>query len=153
MPDRNISESLRLFIEAHINSIEEVEVLILLRATEEREWSAAQISRELGASVSWIQERLDDLASKGFLVVQQADSAPLYRFAPSSQESRAQIEDLAITYKQRRLRVISLVYAKPENTKPESSKPESSRPESSKPESDVLSFSNAFRITKKKGGE
>ena len=143
MPDRTISESLRLFILAHINSIEELEVLILLRATEEREWSAAQISRELGASEPWIQERLADLASRDFLIVQEADSGPLYRYAPSTQESRAQIEDLAVTYKQRRLSVINLVY----------SKPESGKPESVKPASDVVSFSNAFRITKKKGGE
>jgi hypothetical protein len=143
MPDRTISESLRLFIATHINSIEELEVLILLRATEEREWSAAQISRELGASVPWIEERLADLASRGFLVVQEADSGLLYRYAPSTQESRARVEELAVTYKQRRLSVINLVY----------SKPDSPRSESVKPASDVVSFSNAFRITKKKGGE
>ncbi|MFS8069915.1 MAG: hypothetical protein ACMG6S_26415 [Byssovorax sp.] len=143
MPDRNISESLRLFITAHINSIEELEVLILLRATEERGWSAAQVSRELGANVPWIQERLADLASRGFLSVQEGESGPLYRYAPSTRESRAQIEDLAITYKQRRLSVINLVY----------SKPDSPKPDSVKPESDVVSFSNAFRITKRKGSE
>jgi hypothetical protein len=143
MPDRTIPESLRLFIAIHINSIEELEVLILLRATEGREWSAAQISRELGASVPWIEERLADLASRGFLVAQEADPGPLYRYAPSTPESRAQIEDLAVTYKQRRLSVINLVY----------SKPESGKPESVKPASDVVSFSDAFRITKKKGGE
>ena len=143
MPNRTISESLRLFIATHITSIEELEVLILLRATEEREWSAAQISRELGASIPWIEERLADLASRGFLVVHEADSAPLYRYAPSTQETRSRVEDLAVTYKQRRLSVINLVYAKPESAKPESAKPES----------DVVSFSNAFKIARKKGGE
>ncbi|MEO5728861.1 MAG: hypothetical protein ABI134_11560 [Byssovorax sp.] len=148
MPDRTISESLRLFITTHINSIEELEVLVLLRATEEREWSAAQISRELGASVPWIQERLADLASRGFLSIQEAGSEPLYRYAPSTRESRAQVEDLALTYKQRRLSVINLVYSKPD-----SPRPDSPRPASVKPASDVLSFSNAFRITKRKGSE
>jgi hypothetical protein len=148
MPDPNIPESLGLFIAAHINSIEELEVLILLRATEQREWSAAQVSRELGASEPWIQERLADLASRGFLVVREADAALLYRYAPEAQETRARVEELAVTYKQRRLSVINLVYARPESVRSENVRPESARSES-----DVASFANAFRITRKKGGE
>lgn len=137
MPSEDIPEPLRLFIAAHIHSIEELEMLIHLRSTTEREWTAAQISRELGASLSWSEERLGSLSTRGFVMVREADSAHLYRYAPSTQESRVRVEELAVTYKQRRLSVINLIYT---------------RIDPEKPESDVILFSNAFRIGKKKGG-
>jgi hypothetical protein len=133
MSDTGIPDSVRRFLAAYVPSIAQLEVLILLRAKADREWSAPEVSGELRSSVMSVQDRLGDLASRGLLVVREADSLLLYRYAPATEDARRQIDKLASAYKERRLAVINLIYAKPE--------------------SDVASFSEAFKISKKRGDD
>jgi hypothetical protein len=131
MSDTGIPDSVRRFLAAYIHSIEQLEVLIFLRAKADREWSAPELSRDLQSSVMSIQDRLSDLAARGFLVVREEDSLLLYRYAPATEDVRRLVDKLVSAYKERRVTVISLIYAKPE--------------------SDVESFSDAFKISKKRG--
>jgi hypothetical protein len=131
MADSGISEPVRRFVAAHINSIAQIEVLLLLRATADREWSAPEVSAELRSSVMSMQDRLGDLAARGLLAVREADAVLLYRYAPASEDVSRLIDGLAHAYKERRLSVVNLIYAKPE--------------------SDAVSFSEAFKISRKKG--
>ncbi|AUX26464.1 uncharacterized protein SOCEGT47_070330 [Sorangium cellulosum] len=128
-----ISEQVQRFLGQHITSIEQLEVLLLLRRTEEREWNAAAVAREIGSSMMSMHDRLAGLASRGLLVAREDSEDILYRYAPTTDETRRTVDDLAKAYKERRLSIINLIYAKP-------------------PPSDIQSFSEAFRITKK-GGE
>jgi hypothetical protein len=127
----DISEPVQRFVAAHISSIELLEVLLLLRRTASRDWTAAEVAREIGSSVMSIQDRLGILAAQGFLAARESGDELRYRYAPSSEESARIIDDLARAYKERRLRVIGLIYEKP-------------------PPSDIQSFSDAFRIKSKK---
>jgi predicted ArsR family transcriptional regulator len=131
--ENGIAEPVRRFLSAHISSIEQLEVLVLLRTTASREWSAAEVSRELGSSVMSIQDRLGDLAARGILVVREAGPQLVYRYAPASDETRAIIDGLAQAYRERRLTVVNLIY--------------------SRPASDARVFSEAFFIGKRKGEE
>ncbi len=133
LPDSGIPEPVRHFLVAHFHSIEQIEVLFLLRDTALREWSAAEISRELRSSDMSIQDRLIDLAASGFISARDADTGLVYRYAPLDDGISRLIDGLASAYKERRLRVINLIYAKPE--------------------SDALSFSEAFNLSRKKGDE
>jgi hypothetical protein len=132
MPASGIDEDLSRFFAAHISSIEQLEVLLLLRATAGREWSADECSRELRSDLRWIQERLGDFTARGFLVAREVDTTLKYRYAPSSEDLQRLVDVTAGAYKERRLRVINLIYGKIE--------------------SDVLSFADAFSFTKRKGG-
>ncbi|WP_433930478.1 hypothetical protein AB3662_41120 [Sorangium cellulosum] len=125
LPDR-----VQRFLGAHISSIEELEVLLLMRRTAEREWSAAAMAREIGSSKMSIQDRFGGLASRGLLVAREDGEDIVYRYAPADDDTRRTIDDLAQAYKERRLSVINHIYATP-------------------PPSDIQSFSDAFRITKK----
>ncbi len=131
MADSGLSEPLRRFLGAHFNSIEQIEVLLLLRAKPDREWGVPEVSREMRSSVMSIQDRLRDLAAKGFVAARDVNAAPLYRYAPSTEDASYLIDELSIAYKQRRLAVIDILYAKPA--------------------SDAASFSDAFKIVRKKG--
>ena len=117
----------------HIHSIEQLEVLILLRAAPDRAWSAPEVNHELQSSVMSIQDRLGDLAARGLLSVREAETTLVYRYAPSTDEIRRLCDELATAYKERRLAVVNLIYAKVE--------------------SDVVSFSEAFKITRKRGDD
>ena len=132
MPASGINEHVRSFLATHVSSIEQLEVLLLLRATPDREWSADECSRELRSNLRWIQERLGDFVARGFLVAREVEAVLKYRYAPPTEETRALIDGVAKAYKERRLSVINLIYGKIE--------------------SDVVSFAEAFSIIKRKGG-
>lgn len=127
-----IDEPVGRFLATHISSLGQLEVLLLLHATEGREWSADECSRELASDVRWIQPLLADLAARGFLVVRESETGSMYRYEPATGEIQRLIEGAARAYKERRLSVINLIYGKSE--------------------SDAVSFSAAFTILKKKGG-
>jgi hypothetical protein len=118
------------FVGAHITSIELLEVLLLLRRTEEREWTAAAVAREIGSSMMSIRDRLASLAARGFLIAREDGDELLYRYGPE-EDARPIIDGLAAAYKERRLTIINLIYARPQ--------------------SDIETFSDAFRLRKKEG--
>ncbi|MEP7119403.1 MAG: hypothetical protein ABJE95_00610 [Byssovorax sp.] len=132
MPASGIDEQVRRFLATHVSSIEQLEVLLLLRANEGREWSAEECSRELRSDRRWIEERLGDLAARGFLVAHEIEAVLKYRYAPTPSDARALVDAVAKAYKERRHGVINLIYGKIE--------------------SDAVSFSDAFAFIKKKGG-
>lgn len=115
LTESDIPEPVRRFLAAHIDSIEQLEVLMLLRAHAARAWSADDVNRELRSSVMSIRDRLGDLAGKGFLVAGEVEGALAYRYAPADGEASRLIDALASAYKARRLAVITLIYARPEN--------------------------------------
>lgn len=128
---RGVSEAVQRFVAAHISSIELLEVLLLLRRSEGREWRDAEVAREIGSSIMSIRDRLANLAARGLLAAREADDEIWYRYAPAP-EVGAIIDDLARAYKERRLTIIDLIYARPAP-------------------SDIETFSDAFRIRKKEG--
>ncbi|MEP7125701.1 MAG: hypothetical protein ABJE95_32525 [Byssovorax sp.] len=132
MAASGVDEQVRRFLATYVTSIEQLEVLLLLRADEGREWSAEECSRELRSDPGWIQERLGDLAAKGFLVSREIEAVSTYRYAPTAGDTRALLDEVAKAYKERRYSVINLIYGKVE--------------------SDAVSFADAFTIIKKKGG-
>lgn len=126
-----VSEAVERFVAAHISSIELLEVLLLLRRSDGREWKDAEVAREIGSSIMSIRDRLANLAARGLISAREADDDIWYRYAPA-QEAGAIIDDLARAYKERRLAIIDLIYARPAP-------------------SDIETFSDAFRIRKKEG--
>jgi hypothetical protein len=99
------------FLETQVTSLVQLEVLLLLRSSEERAWSAKEISHELRSDIGWIEERLENLVATGFLVVGEADALATYRYAPATDDMRRLADGVARAYEERRLAVISLVYA------------------------------------------
>jgi hypothetical protein len=97
-------------IAQHIVSVEQLEILLLLRDRSDVEWTPAMVSRELRTSEISATERLSTLHHRGF--AERCGDAT-YRYEPSSEALRRAVDGLASAYAERRYTVIELIFAKP----------------------------------------
>lgn len=112
MSDAVIPPRVQRFISTHIDSIEKLEVLLLMRARADREWNARDVSMELRITEASAAARLQDLTARRLLVAQEGP--PLsYRYRPPSSEDDQAVAELQETYNTRRVSVISFIFSKP----------------------------------------
>ncbi len=128
MSTQAIPDDVRALIEQHISSVAQLEVLLLFFRTVPRGWDAAEVARELRIDAGSAAGLVSDLSARGFLAL---DAAGRPRYAPSAATLAAAVPALETCYRERRVAVITLIFAKP---------PEPLR-----------QFAEAFRL--KKGGE
>jgi predicted ArsR family transcriptional regulator len=106
------SEKLSQFILTVIDSIGQLEVLLLLRAHPERDWSASEVSDELRTNAPSATEHLDRLTHHGLFAL--SESPPRrYRFRPRTPELAAAVDLLNQAYRDDRVAVINMIYSKP----------------------------------------
>lgn len=105
-----IPDHVAAFLGDHINSVEQLEVLLLLMRSPERRWSAKELSEELRSSPESASARLDDLHSRGFLA-RSPDNT--YHYQTQNADHDRAIHDLASCYEQRKYTVINLIFSKP----------------------------------------
>jgi hypothetical protein len=118
------------FLHQYIDSVEELEVLLLARISPGRSWSTSDTARELYSHPTSIAQRFKRLLGSGLL---RETSPGVVQYAPRAAELDAVIARLADMYRERRVAVISLIATKPlENVK---------------------AFSDAFRIRKRREDE
>ncbi|HJQ82562.1 MAG TPA: hypothetical protein VKA21_00690 [Candidatus Binatia bacterium] len=110
----DIDPSVRRFIVDRIDSVEMLEVLLLLRAEPERWWNAGQVNAAVRTSLTSAADRLHDLAARGLLAV-DTTSPPLYRYRPRDAATDAVVGRVAEAYRERRVSVITLLYSKPQD--------------------------------------
>jgi hypothetical protein len=110
--DAGLPPRVQRFITTHIDSLEKLEVLLLLRARADREWTAAAVSLELRITESSAALRLADLASRRLLVVDGA-TPPAYRYSPADSEDVQAVTELAAAYGAKRVSVISFIFSRP----------------------------------------
>lgn len=118
---------MKAFLVEQLDSVAQLEALLLLHASPEQQFSAADLSRELRIDPAWAEPTLAGLSSRGTVTRIEGDPV-LYRFGAKTPEIREAIEQLAATYATRRVSVIALIF--------------------SKPPSPLRSFSDAFRLRK-----
>jgi hypothetical protein len=109
----DLPDDVRRFIAGNISSVAQLEVLLLLRAEREREWTADEVSRALYAAEGGMAGQLHDLVSKGLAYLTQAPDAR-FRYRPNADDPLDDVvARLANLYKERRVAVISLIYSEP----------------------------------------
>jgi DNA-binding IclR family transcriptional regulator len=99
-----ISNAVRRLIAAHIVSVEQLEVLLLLREHRHHCWTVDQVNDRLRSSPSSVGARLHDLTQRGFLAREPAGFR--YGAAPAHEQT---LRDLAVAYAERRYSVIDLI--------------------------------------------
>jgi hypothetical protein len=119
---RAIPDDIHRFLHANIDSVEQLEVLLLLQRERDGDWTAESAARVLYSQPSSIAGRLASLQAKGLV----ANSGAGYRYAPKSDAVRDTVSRLAETYRERRVAVITVI--------------------ASKPMENVRAFSDAFRL-------
>lgn len=106
-----ISPDLKLFIQQYIDSVELLEVLLLLSKWREREWSANEVNAVLKSSSASIQSRLGFLESVRLATGIDGDPRR-FKYGPVPDETNDHVVKLAEAYVQYRLQVIDTIYAR-----------------------------------------
>lgn len=119
-----IPAAVERFIQENIPSVEQLEILLLLAQSPDKEWSAADISREIYRQPESVAMRLEALRDRGLLSVRQ-DKQLLYRYSAGAQQQEI-VNNLDRAYQERKDAVIRLIFSRPANS--------------------LRAFSDAFRI-------
>ena len=112
MADDLIPEDLKVFLLRRIDSIAQLEALLLLRANPELDWSAEALAKRLYITAQETAGLLDSLCTDGFLIAQ--GGRPLcYRYNPTSSELAHMVDRVAEIYARYLIPVTHLIHSKP----------------------------------------
>jgi hypothetical protein len=124
MPERKIPDEVRDFISKHIDSVGQLEALLLLREHRDRRWNAATVAERLYAGEPETRELLKRLAEGG-LLTSEGDT---YGFATDLPAERlSTIDALATAYSRQLIPVTNIIHSKSRR---------------------IREFANAFRLRK-----
>lgn len=100
------------FIERAVDTIQQLEILMLLRRSRDRFWRVDEIAAELQMANTTVASSLSGLHANGVLVAEAANPAA-YRYDPRSIVLHAGAESLAAAYETDPLPVLKAVLNKP----------------------------------------
>jgi len=119
MSSEFIAEDLARFIVERIDSVAQLEALLLLRANPAQHWTIASLAKRLYISESQTAEVIRRLGTDGIVTANgseplQYGSEPLqYCYEPATNELRSLIDRLAETYAKHLVPVTNLIHSKP----------------------------------------
>ena len=100
------------FVSEYVQSISQLELLLLLHRNAEKSWSVAEATKELYTSVSMTEPLLENLRGIGLVSLLEG-SERRYRYAPKSTELDRLVGDLDQLYAERRVTIINSIYSGP----------------------------------------
>jgi hypothetical protein len=124
-----IPEDVRQFIVDKIDSVGQLEGLLLLSRNPETEWDIQALAQRLYTSPQQTENVLAHLYSLGFLAVKDGEPAA-YRYQPGSPGLAEMVERVAEAYSKYLVPVTNLIHSKP-------------------PQNKVQQFADAFKFRKK----
>jgi AraC-like DNA-binding protein len=119
----SLPQDVHQFLHRNIDSVEQLEVLILLLEHPDRGWSPDEVARVLYSHPASIARRLAMLLGQDLL---REIEPGCYQYAPRTGELHATVLRVSEMYRERRVAVVTLI--------------------ASKPIENVRAFSDAFRI-------
>lgn len=128
-----LPSDVRQLLKEQIRSIEQLEILLLLRDAPDRSWTASEVYQKTRSSERSVIQTLEGLAKRGLLAGTEEGGPPSrFRFGPQTQALRDTIDRLAQLYAERRVRIVEAIY--------------------SERVSEVDEFAKAFRLRKDSNG-
>jgi hypothetical protein len=109
VPAQDIPESVKQLIVASIDSVPELETILLLREHAEQSWTATDTGQRIYVSPAVAAHILKVLAERGFLAATESG----YRYAPVGNELRKTVDDLADAYAHHLVEVTRMIHGKP----------------------------------------
>lgn len=100
-----IPPDVKQFLADHIRSVEQLEILLLLRQQPDRTWPIAELAQAMYGPEDSAARQLGRLVASG-LVARDGEAAT-FRYAPLSPNLAATIDRLAHTYSERRVAVLT----------------------------------------------
>lgn len=112
MAEADIPDEVKRFLAEYIESLFQLEVLLLVEAHPQRAWTAERVDRETRIGLESLKGLLAMFEKRGLLSVSN-DGELSYRYQPVTKELDHAIKLLAVTYKERRVKVTSFIYSSP----------------------------------------
>ena len=109
----DIPENVVRFVNDHVDSVELIDVLLLLKRSPATEWSAEEVSRRLCTSAASAANRLEALRASAVAAATDSADRTTYRYAPASGDLERAVAGLETEYGTRRTRIINLIFSKP----------------------------------------
>jgi hypothetical protein len=123
--EREIPVEVRRFVGKHIGSLEQLEVLLLVSALPDRDWTVDAVFQVVQTNRPLVQQRLDEFVRENLMVVNPDGT---YRYAPKSDAMARDIAATATFYKLSRHKIVEMIYSPKTD--------------------DIRAFSDAFRFKK-----
>jgi hypothetical protein len=115
----------RQFVSRYIRSLEQLEVLMLVSALPDRDWTVDNVLSVVQTNRSLVQQRLEEFVKHG-MMMRTGEST--FRFAPKPEQLAKDIHAVASFYKLSRHKVVEMIYSPKTD--------------------DIRAFSDAFRFKK-----
>jgi hypothetical protein len=128
MSTEGLEPAVERFIDDHIASVAQLELLLLLQQARDQVWKPEELARELRVETAWAEAQLRAFAAAR--IVSPASDQAAYRYLPESDELERAVAGLSRAYLLQRVRVIERIYGRT-----------SSR---------IRAFADAFRLKKEK---
>jgi len=107
----DLPEDVRALLHEHIESYEQLEVLLLLRRERYEEWTIGGLAARLHLRQELIASALEGLKSGGLVASTHATPAPRFAYRPASSGLDAAAGRLDREYAERPIRIIQLMSA------------------------------------------
>jgi hypothetical protein len=108
-----LGDEVRALLLASIESIAELETLLLLHRDETAVWNAARVAAELRVEPRSAESQLTALAERGLLRPVTDGTERGWRYGPATPALARAVDALAAAYDERRVSVVEFVYSKP----------------------------------------
>jgi hypothetical protein len=102
-----LPEEVERFIDAHVENLAQLEILLLLRAHRERAFHPREVTFELRLGPDSAAQRLAGLQAQGLVVAE----GERFRFQPDGVEKERAVDELALCYARRKVSVIERIFA------------------------------------------
>jgi hypothetical protein len=112
MSEKNFSEELEKFIAVEINSLEQLEILLLLSGNPDKWWTAKNVYEVVKSSVQSVQDRLEEMVARGILR-KETENEARFQFRPKDEGVWRITTELRDAYKERSVKVVQAIYSKP----------------------------------------
>jgi len=120
----DVPKEIQRFISDYIQTLEQLEVLLLVAALPDRAWTVDGVFQVVQTNREVVQARLDEFVGRGLMHV----AAGEYRYAPQTPELARQVAATSEFYKLRRHTMVEFIYSRPDD--------------------ELRNFSDAFRFRK-----
>lgn len=108
---RGIPRHVRAFITDQLSSVAQLEILLLLHGSPDRQFKVSEVAEQLRIDPSWAADELSGLADAGLLA--REGDADLFQYEPRTAELDACVGGLAKAFSTHRVSVITLLFSTP----------------------------------------
>ena len=110
-PGNEIPAHVLQFLEENIETVPQLETLLMMSETQDRSWLIADVAARNYITEQRATDTLNALLRQG--LVTSEDSPPRFRFDPGTDATRATVADLAGCYQRNLSRITTLIHSKP----------------------------------------